>query len=253
MQLSSTGGESLNLGGTGAAGSGLAGAGLGAIGGGAAGLILGALLGQGGFGGWGGRGVSAPAATAVATDIVLNPAFQSLQNQISGLASTVTTEGIARSFDQTQGLVASTGAITQNLVNGVSKDVATGSFTTLNSINGLGRDVTAQANQNALQQLNSFNALTTTLLTGFNTSAMQVQNTTNQIIAQGTALSAQLANCCCDIQKAIASDGDETRALINSINLANINSQLSDAKAQISNFNQTQSLLTALARTRDVV
>jgi hypothetical protein len=89
---------------------------------------------------------------------------------------------------------------------------------------------------------------------GFNAQSLQTVTATNQIIAQGTAMAAQMAACCCDIQRAIAADGDETRALINSINLQNLQTQLADAKSQISNFQQTQTLLSALApRDRGVV
>lgn len=220
-------------------------------GGGIGALLIGALLfggrGLGGLGGGWGGGIAAPATTAVATDIVLNPAFQSLQNQIQTLSGQVISEGNSRSFDQTQGLIASTGAAISSQLGGISTAVATGNFTTLQSLNGNLAALTAQNNQNALQTLNSFNNLTTTLLQGVNTLSIQTVNSTNQIIAQGTALSSQLATCCCDIQNKIASDGDETRALINSINLANIQGQLNDAKNQISNFQQTQTILNSLS------
>ena len=50
-------------------------------------LILLLLGGQNGGGMWGNRGgnCGGPATTAVATDIVMQPAFQSLQNQITNL------------------------------------------------------------------------------------------------------------------------------------------------------------------------
>lgn len=73
---------------------------------------------------------------------------------------------------------------------------------------------------------------------------MQTQNATNQIIAQGTANAATMAQCCCEIKSAIANDGDETRALINALNVQNLQTQLADAKSQISNTNQTIALET---------
>ncbi len=231
-------------------------------GGGIGSLLIGALLfgGGRGFGGWGNNwGGQGGWSDAAKTDVVLNPAFQSLQTQIQGLSGQVNNNAILDQINNGfSGIDAGITSINQN-ISGTSRDTlnsianlstaqAAGNFTTLQSINGLGRDVTAQANQNALQQLNSFNVLTTSVLQGFNGQAMQTQNATNQIIAQGSALSSQLAACCCEIQSKIASDGDSTRALINSINLQNIQTQLNDAKNQISNLNQTQTLISALAR-----
>ena len=144
-----------------------------------------------------------------------------------------------------------------NSIANVSTAQATAAFTTLSSINGLGRDVTAQANQNALQQLNSFNNLTTTTLQGFNSSAMQIQNSTNQIIAQGTSNAAavaqgfcqasrELATCCCEIKSLIVQDGNATRTLINDLNVQNLRDQLAAANGKVSNNEQNQYLLSTI-------
>lgn len=52
-----------------------------------------ALLGvfRGGYGGWGGYGGGVAAGSAVADSVVLNPAFQSLENQISNVQSQINT------------------------------------------------------------------------------------------------------------------------------------------------------------------
>jgi len=117
--------------------------------------------------------------------------------------------------------------------------IASGNFTTLQSINGLGNQITAQNNQNALQQLNSFNQLNTATLQGFNEVGRDNAIATNQIIAGQNAMAAQNAACCCKLEKAICDDGQETRALINAINLSNIEGQLADAKSQVNTLNQT--------------
>jgi hypothetical protein len=74
----------------------------------------------------------------------------------------------------------------------------------------------------------------------------QVQNSqqtaTNQIISNLNAMSAQNAACCCDLKQAISNDGNATRALINDLNVQNLQGQLNDAKLQISNTNQTIAL-----------
>ena len=199
------------------------GVGAGALGGGLAGLILGSLLANNGNGLFGTNNNNA-VTSAAATDILLNPAFQSLQQQITNLDSDAQTAEIESSIGRVQTQL---GAIDSNL--------AAANFTTLSSINALGRDITATQNQNALQQLNSFNNL-------------QFQNAqaTNQIIAQGTANAMAMAQCCCEIKGTILSDGNETRALINSINLSNIQSELNDAKLRISNAEQSAALIDAL-------
>lgn len=218
-------------------------------GGGIGALLIGALLfgGRSGLGGFGGGWGGGPAAAAIATDVTLTPAFQSLQSQISTLSAQTAADSMAATITGQFNNTNNTINQHLNALDNIRTELASSSFTTLNSINGLGRDVTAQANQNALQQLNSFNQLNTAMFQGFNSLSLQNVTATNQIIAQGTALSAQLASCCCDIQNKISSDGDETRVLINSINLATLNSQLNDAKNQISNFQQTQTILNSLS------
>jgi len=232
--LGTAGGSGMGLGG------GVAAAGLG-------GLLVGALLGgnRGGLFG-GGYNNGSPAADAAAASVVLNPAFQSLQQQISGINSTLNTGDIQDSIARNQADIAN-----------VATALAAGNFTTLNSINGLGRDLVANIHQQDLQQLNSFNNLTTTTLQGFNSSAMQIQNSTNQIIAQGTAnaaavaagfceISKEMATCCCEIKQAIKDDGATTRALINDLNVQSLRDQLAAANNEVSNNKQNQYLLSTI-------
>ena len=224
------------------------GAGLGVGAGLIGGLLLGGLLGNNGNGGlFGGRG------NGEGGDI----AYNSLQTQIQTLQGQVGANDVRNELESVENTFAtiSSGQTAANATNfgNLSAQVgnlataqAAGNFTTLQSINDLGRDVTAQANQNALQQLNSFNNLTTTTLQGFNSSAMQVQNATNQIIAQGTASAAAMAACCCEIKGLIQSDGNATRALINDLNVQNLRDQLAAANGKVSNNEQNQYLLSTI-------
>ena len=228
----------------GGTGSGTA-AGGGALIGGGLGALVGSMLGgRGGWGGW--NGGAAPAATAVATDVVLNPAFQSLQNQIQTLQGQVGANDLRNEMESMENTFAtiSSGQTSANAANfnnvidkigQVQTASAAANFTTLQSINDLGRDVTAQANQNALQQLNSFNNL-------------QFQNAqaTNQIIAQMAAQAATQAACCCEIKSAIAADGNATRSLINDLNVQNLRDQLAAANNKVSNNEQNQYLLNTI-------
>ena len=247
------------------------GVGAGALGGGVAGLLLGGLLannGNGGLFGGGNNNNNNGANTAVATDILLNPAFQSLQTQIQTTQNQIganalrdeigdNQQTINTGFSGLQQDLASIGRDYNNLFGQVNSNISNANFTTLSSINGLGRDITASQNQAALQQLNSFNNLTTTTLQGFNSSAMQVQNATNQIISQGTAaaatnaanfyeISKEMAKCCCEIKGIVSAEGSATRALINDLNVQNLRDQLTAANNKVSNNDQNQYLLSTI-------
>jgi hypothetical protein len=222
-----------SLGGGSSMGSGV---GLGAVGGGVAGLVLGSLLASNGNGGLFGGGNNN---ANVAEFGAINNQLQSLGGQINGTA--LTAQIRADTIDLSQSI-----STVGTQIGQLATAQAAANFTTLDSINGLGRDITASQNQNALQQLNSFNNLTTTTLQGFNSSAMQVQNATNQIIAQGTASAAAMAQCCCEIKSTILADGNATRALINDLNVQNLRDQLATANGKVSNNEQNQYLLSTI-------
>ena len=235
------------------------GVGLGAVGGGIAGLILGGLIGNNGNGGlFGGNGNNN---ANVAEFGAINNQLQTLQGQIGAQSMHSEINELENSLNSAN--IANLQGISNNALiyqqgnANLSTALATGNFTTLSSINDLGRDVTAQANQNALQQLNSFNNLSTTTLQGFNNLAMQNQNATNQIIAQGTANAAAvaagfcdveraMAQCCCEMKGAIAAEGSATRALINDLNVQNLRDQLAAANNKVSNNDQNQYLLSTI-------
>jgi len=212
------------------------------------GVLLGSLL-SGGNGIFGGRNDGA-AAAAVASDIVLNPAFQSLQSQIQTLAAQTSQNQIASEINELEsavnaGLLSTLSGIKDNsnlYLQGqaaLQTAQAAGNFTTLNSINGLGNQVTAQSNQNALQQLNSFNQLNTTTLQSFNEASRDNANAFNQVQMSLNAMAAANAACCCELKSAVFQDGSSTRALIEALNVQNLQAQLADAKGQASNLAQS--------------
>jgi hypothetical protein len=197
-------------------------------------LLIGALLFGGGLGGFGGRGVAGADLAATA----------GIQNQLNGMQSQMTSATTNNEINQLQSdlnamNIANLQGISNNalLYQGGNAQVlaaqAANNFTTLSSINGLGRDVTAAQNQGALQQLNSFNNLTTTTLQGFNEISRDSANAFNQVQMSLNAIAAQNAACCCELKSAIAHDGNETRALINSLNTQNLNTQIADLKSQV--------------------
>jgi hypothetical protein len=234
-------------------------------GGGIGALLIGALLfGNGGLGGFGNRGgYGMGGAAPVATGVDLGQ-LAGIQAQLTSLTNQaniapITNELESMETTMNQGLLAVIGGIKDNANTYLQGQAAlqtaqaSANFTTLQSINGLGQVVTAQNNQSALQQLNSFNQLNTTVLQSFNENSRDNANSFNAIQASQSAAAAQLAECCCTIRAAIASDGDATRALINSLNVQALQVALQDAKTQniILNGNlsqnlQTQTLINAL-------
>ena len=222
------------LGGTGMGAS--SGVGLGAVGGGIVGLLLGGLLGNNGGGLFGNNNNNGgPVVAAAATDVLLNPAFQSLQQQINTLSTSLNTGDIQDSIGRVQ---------TQ--VGQLDSSLAAANFTTLSSINGLGRDIQTQVNATAVQNLQSFNQLGIQNVQGFNAVQTQSQNLATQIINQGVANAAAMASCCCEIKGLIAADGNQTRALINDLNVQNLRDQLAAANGKVSNNEQNQYLLNTI-------
>jgi hypothetical protein len=209
--------------------------------GGIGGLLIGALL-------FGGRGFGTNGASAVEGAQVGQ--LSGIQAQVTGLQGQIANGTITSEINELEGSVnANNLAVMQGIYNNALTYQAGNSalasaqqasnYTTLTSINGLGRDVMAQSNQNALQQLNSFNNLTTTNLQSFNELSRDNGNGFNAIIASQNAIAAQMAACCCEIKSTITADGSSTRQLINDLNVQNLQTQLADAKNQNSNLNQS--------------
>ena len=99
----------------------------------------------------------------------------------------------------------------------------------------MGRDITAAQTQALINNLQNFNQIQGTLV-----------NSTNQIIAQGTANAMAMQNCCCEIKGLIQSDGNATRSLINDLNVQNLRDQLATAQGKVSNNEQNQYLLSTI-------
>jgi hypothetical protein len=221
--------------------------------GGIGGLLIGALL----FGGRGGLGSIGGGGMPMAEGAQLGQ-LSGIQAQVTGVQSQLNSSVITGEINELQSAlnsanIANLQGISNNALTYQSGNAAilagqaSNNYTTLNSINGLGRDVVAGANQNALQQLNSFNLLNTTTLQGFNEIGRDTANATNQLIMGQNSLAAQMANCCCSIEKAIGADGAMTRTLINDLNVQNLQAQLADAKNANSNLSQSIALSNSLS------
>jgi hypothetical protein len=204
------------------AGMGLGGLAVGGIGG----LILGALVnGSGGLFGGNNRGVSAEAVGLGALE------FMEQANLTNMNICNAKVEALNSASTNRATIIESAGA-TQTAL-------AAGNFTTLSSINGLGRDVISGQNQIQLETLNSFNTLNTTALQGFNSIQANAFRDASAIQATLQQQNMVQAQCCCEIKQAISTDGQATRALINDIRLAELQSELADTKNSLSNANQT--------------
>lgn len=211
------------------------GVGLGAVGGGVAGLILGSLIGNNGGGLFGGGNGNANAAEFGA----INNQLQSLQGQIGsqGLHSEINeleNQLSAANTANLQGIAANALAYTNGNA-AIQTSLANGNFTTLNSINGLGRDITAANTQALINTIQNFNTVNSNII-----------NTSNQIIAGQTALASSMAACCCEMKGVVMAEGSATRALINDLNVQNLRDQLSAANNKVSNNEQNQYLLSTI-------
>ncbi|MGV8961894.1 MAG: hypothetical protein ACOH2V_00755 [Candidatus Saccharimonadaceae bacterium] len=194
---------------------------------------------------------------AAATDILLNPAFQSLQNQIEGVSAQQNQNVLLGALEHSDTTMNGEFRRLNQAIDTAALSAAGQNFTTLSSINGLGRDIVASQTQALINNLQNFNQLQSATQVGFSNSLMSQVTSTNQIIAQGTAnaaavasgfceLSKEMAACCCDVKGLIVSDGNATRQLINDTNVQTLRDQLAAANNQVSNNNQNQYLLSTI-------
>jgi hypothetical protein len=176
-----------------------------------------------------------------------------IQGQLNALTSTVNSNQINDQLSNLNNIIINGQADINSNLNAISRDsiastadvknaVTNSQFTTLQGLNSLSSTITAQNNQNALQQLNSFNQANTAQLQGFNEIGRDMTTATNQLIDGQNAMSAQMAECCCKLQSTIHSEGETTRALISDIRLSQLNAELTDAKLENSNLMQTNQL-----------
>ena len=179
-------------------------------------LLLGG--GNGGLGGWGNR-AGGPAATAVTTDVIMQPAFQSLQQQISGLASQFSasqlTEAVSNVSDQVQ---MSGNQVVQNQGQ-IRTDLQNGNFQTLTSLNGLNRDITAQNTQLLINDNQQTQLVNGNIVNGFNQQNLATLTGFNGVKDAICAMSREMAECCCETQKSIQasiiSAKDNTQMILN--------------------------------------
>ena len=240
-------------------------------GGGIGSLLIGALLFGGGLGGLGGNrnmmgngmGMGGGYVPGV-VEGAQSGALAGLTQQVTSLASQVSANGITDQITNGfAGIDAGITSVNQN-ISGTSRDLlnsisnlatsqASGNFTTLSSINGLGRDIIASQNQAALQSLNSFNQLQSSMYQGFNANTLGMSNGFNSVATGLSNLSREMAECCCGIKNEIHADGEATRTLINNINVQSLQGQLADAKSALNNANQTNYLQSALNQQSSVI
>ena len=219
-----------------------------ALGAGVGGLI-GSWLGGNGFGGFGGRGVSA----GVGYDTgVLN----GLSNQLSGLSNQI--NAADRDF------LMQTSAQNQFLGNMINS----GTDALAAAVNGSARDIQAGINQNTiagiqasnaqnLAMCNGFGGVNAALSNGFGSLNLTVAEQGAQTRLQAQELAAQQNSCCCQVLRAIEQEGCANRELQREIQAQNIRDQLANSeaenqalKAQIFNINamnaQTSAIINAL-------
>ena len=241
-----------------------------ALGAGVGGLV-GSWLGNGFMGGngtWGGRGgygVGSPVGVAdLAVDSNMLGRMAGVEAGIANISSNQSSDRVLSELESIENQISTDSAQIGSLISmnardaasgigAINTNIANGNFTTLSSINALGRDFTTIQTQGIIQALNTANLTNSVIQSGFNEIGRDTTNATNQIIMGQNAISQNMAECCCAIKSTINADGDATRALINDIRLADLQTQLVDAKNQISNSNQTNALVAAMASQTNVI
>ena len=78
--------------------------------------------------------------------------------------------------------------------------------------------------------------------------ALAVAGVEKDVLIGQQVLQGQLASCCCDIKSAVRDDGDRTRAIITAQYEATLLEKINDLKAQLSNQEQTISLLNTMGK-----
>ena len=241
-----------------------------ALGAGVGGLV-GSWLGNGFMGGngtWGGRGgygLGSPVGVAdLAVDSNMLGRMAGVEAGIANISSNQSSDRVLSELESIENQISTDSAQIGSLISmnardaasgigAINTNIANGNFTTLSSINALGRDFTTIQTQGIIQALNTANLTNSVIQSGFNEIGRDTTNATNQIIMGQNAISQNMAECCCAIKSTINADGDATRALINDIRLADLQTQLVDAKNQISNSNQTNALVAAMASQTNVI
>lgn len=114
----------------------------------------------------------------------------------------------------------------QLMLSNLNTQIANGQYATAQAIN----DQT-----NFLMQQNNTNLVNA--IQGFNNLGLQITNQTNQLSAQMMQMSAKMDECCCSIK---------TQMLQNRLDDAN--AKIVEQRNEISNLNQTQTILNTLGR-----
>lgn len=137
----------------------------------------------------------------------------------------VATQGeVQRSFD-TNTII--------NKLDGITNGLCDGFYATNNSINGV--------NMNTMQGFNSVNQ-------GINSLGYQMQQCCCENLRANDSLKYENAQNTCAIVNAIHADGEATRALMQANTVQELRDKLQERDNTISNFMQSQGLLTALGR-----
>lgn len=229
----------------------------GVLGGSAIGLILGSLLSGNGLG-LGGNNLN----TAINAN--QSGEIAGLQAGLANVQSNQSSDRVLGTIDRMEAdlsgqlrsdiiAVQAGQADTNNNIASLATAQANDRYTNLVNTNGLGRDIIASNTQALIQALNTANLTNSLISGGFNEVGRDMATATNQLIMGQNAMSAQMAMCCCNIEKNILSDGAMTRALITQNRMDDLQAQLNDAKNSISNSNQTNALAALMAQQTNTI
>lgn len=78
--------------------------------------------------------------------------------------------------------------------------------------------------------------------------ALAIAQLQKDVLLGNQTMQAQMAQCCCDIKTAVHSEGEATRALINSLDKDRLMYELNQANTAVANAVQTQNILSTMGR-----
>ena len=205
-----------------------------ALGAGVGGLI-GSWLGNGGFGGFGGRGAGIGYDTGALNGI------QGQLNNISNQISNADRDLLMQTSNQNQflgNLVNNSTDALNNTINFNARDTQAGIFQ--NTLTA-----TQNAGQTNLAMCQGFGGLNSTFIKGMSDVNLNISNQAAESRLQAQQLASQQQQCCCQVIKTVTDEACKNRELQRAIQYENTRDQLAAAqaenqalKAQLFNTNQ---------------
>lgn len=210
-----------------------------------------------GMGGCVGTSVQQAATGAVATDLLLSPAFQNIQSQISNLQENISTDHLTGKIGDLSDKVCCTSQNLVNTVNDNTRELSNGigslqaaqvnaNFETLRSSNALQAAITTQNTQNLIQGINQSQVTNGLITNGLNNAYLAQLTGFTAIEKSMDGISKDMAECCCEIKSTIRDSID-----VNNNNTQKILDSMASGRYQdlLEKYNASQTVVSNLIQT----